>query len=63
MGRDSGILAAVILPKHKIAGGGLAFLIEAQDEEEQEKLTTEISKALKGDVTCLSNGVYLILKR
>lgn len=60
--RDTAIIAAVILPKHKIAGGGSAFLVEAQDEKEQEKLTTEISKAVKGDVAHLSNGIYLILK-
>lgn len=56
------IVAAVTLPQHKIPGAGETLVVEAQDEKEQEKLTTEISKAVKGDVTRLSNGIYLILK-
>jgi hypothetical protein len=55
------IIAAVVLPCHKVAGG-TELIIEAQDEKEQEKLTVEISKAVKGDVMLLSNGIYLVLR-
>ncbi len=66
MGKESGhtgtVIAAVILSHHKVPSGGEAFIVEAKDEKEQEKLMMEMSKALKGDVTRLSNGMYLILK-
>lgn len=55
------IIAAVVLPCHKVTGG-TELIIEAQDEKEQEKLTVEISKAVKGDVMLLSNGIYLVLR-
>lgn len=56
------LIAAIILPHHEVKGSGQAFLVEARDEEEQKKLTTEIAKAVKGDVTRLSNGMYLVLR-
>ncbi|WP_094606782.1 hypothetical protein SPSIL_034000 [Sporomusa silvacetica DSM 10669] len=56
------LIAAIILPHHKVTGSGQAFLVEAKDEEEQKKLTTELAKAVKGDVTRLSNGMYLVLR-
>ncbi|CQR73795.1 hypothetical protein SOV_32970 [Sporomusa ovata DSM 2662] len=56
------LIAAVMLPHHKVPGSGQTLVIEAKDEEEQKKLTTEIAKAIKGDVTRLSNGIYLILR-
>lgn len=59
--QTSTIIAVVILPCHKVAGG-TELIIEAQDEKEQEKLTVEISKAVKGDVMLLSNGIYLVLR-
>lgn len=59
--QTSTIIAAVILPCHKLAGS-TELIIEAQDEKEQEKLTVEISKAVKGDVLLLSNGIYLVLR-
>lgn len=54
------ILAVVTLPQHQINSGN-AMLVQAKDENEQKKLTAEIAKAVKGDVTLLSNGIYLIL--
>ena len=54
------LIAAVTLPHHKVPGSGSAFMIEAKDEEEQKKITGEIAKAVKADVTQLSNGMYLI---
>ncbi len=59
--QTSGIIAAIILSCHKVVGSA-ALIIEAQDEKEQEKLTVEISKAVKGDVMLLSNGIYLVLR-
>lgn len=67
MGRESAqretgkIIAAVILPNHKVQAGN-AFIIEAQDEEEQKKIMTDVAKTVKGDVTKISNGIYLIIK-
>lgn len=55
------IIAAIILPNQKIQAGS-SLLVEAQSEEEQKKLTEEIAKAVKGDVTRLSNGAYLIMR-
>ncbi|MCY9657130.1 hypothetical protein P5G65_31355 [Paenibacillus chondroitinus] len=67
MSRDSAqkeispILAAVTLPHHKVSGGN-SFVVEANDEEEQKQIMLDIAKAIKGDVTKTSNGIYLILK-
>lgn len=67
MGRDSAqketssILAAVTLTHHKVSGGN-SFVVEAKDEEEQKQIMLDIAKAVKGDVTKTSNGIYLILK-
>jgi hypothetical protein len=55
------IVAVVTLSHHKVEVGE-GFLVEARDEEEQKKLTVEIAKTVKGDVTQLSNGIYLIIK-
>ncbi len=60
--QTAAIIAAVTLSNHKIPSAGEAFVLEAKDEEEQEKLTLQIAKTVKGDVTKLSNGIYLILK-
>lgn len=54
------VIAAVTLPQHQINSGN-ALQVQAKDEAEQKKLTAEIAKAVKGDVTQLSNGIYLIL--
>ncbi|WP_110955924.1 capping complex subunit for YIEGIA [Anaerosinus massiliensis] len=59
--QSSIIIAAVVLSCHKVTGG-TELIIEARDEKEQEKLTVEISKAVKGDVMLLSNGIYLVLR-
>lgn len=59
--QTSTIIAAVVLSCHKVTGG-TELIIEARDEKEQEKLTVEISKAVKGDVLLLSNGIYLVLR-
>lgn len=59
--QSSTIIAAVVLPCHKVAGSA-ELIIEAQEEKEQERLTVEISKAVKGDVLLLSNGIYLVLR-
>lgn len=67
MGRDSAqketnlIIAAVTLSHHKVSGGN-SFVVEAQNEEEQKKIMLDIAKAVKGDVTKIDNGIYLILK-
>ena len=60
--QTAAIIAAVTLSNHKILSAGEAFVLEAKDEEEQQKLTLEIAKTIKGDVTQLSNGIYLILR-
>lgn len=59
--QNNTIIAAVSLQNQKVQAGN-TFLVEAKDEEEQKKLMTELAKAVKGDVTRLSNGIYLILK-
>lgn len=60
--RDTGnIIAAVILPHHKVQAGN-TFVIEVQNEEEQKKVMTDVAKTVKGDVTKTSNGIYLIIK-
>lgn len=60
--RDTGkIIAAVILPHHKVLAGNV-FVIEAQNEEEQKKIMTDMAKTVKGDVARTSNGIYLIIK-
>lgn len=56
------IIAAVMLPHHKIPGSGDALLVEAENEDEQYRLVQDIAKAVKADVTKLSNGIFLILK-
>lgn len=67
MGRESAqretakIIAAITLPHHTISGGN-AFVVEAQDEEEQEKIMLDIAKAIKADVMKTSNGIYLLLR-
>ncbi|AIF49896.1 hypothetical protein [Pelosinus sp. UFO1] len=60
--QTASIVAAVTLSHHKVPGSGEAFLVEAKDEEEQKRVTSDIAKAVKGDVAELSNGIYLILK-
>ncbi|WP_333595569.1 capping complex subunit for YIEGIA, partial [Anaerospora hongkongensis] len=49
------IIAAVILKHHKVLAGD-AFVLEAEDEAEQEQLTLDLAKAVKADVVRLSNG-------
>lgn len=56
------IIAAVSLSHHKIPGSGDVFLVEAENEDEQYRLVQDIAKAVKADVTKLSNGIFLILK-
>lgn len=55
------IIAAVILPHHKVLGSGDALVLEAGDEKEQEQLTLDLAKAVKADVVRLSNGICIIL--
>ncbi|MCY9666411.1 hypothetical protein M5X11_15820 [Paenibacillus alginolyticus] len=67
MGRDSAqneknnIIAAVTLDHHKVSCGN-SFVVEAKNEDEQKQIMLDIAKAVKGDVTKTSNGIYLILK-
>lgn len=67
MGREStqketnSIIAAVTLAHHKVSGGN-SFVVEAQNEDEQKQIMLDIAKAVKGDVTKTSNGIFLILK-
>jgi len=56
------IIAAVILKHHKVLGSGDAFVLEAEDEAEQEQLTLDLAKAVKADVVRLSNGISVILR-
>ncbi|MCF6092438.1 hypothetical protein L1765_00335 [Microaerobacter geothermalis] len=67
MGRESSvfpnyeILAVVTTEKNRILNGK-ALCILAKDEEEKKNITLDIAKALKGDVTQLSTGDYLVLR-
>lgn len=67
MGRDSAqketnsIIAAVTLSHHKVSGGN-SFVVEARNEDEQKQIMLDIAKAVKGDVTKTSNGIFLILR-
>lgn len=56
------IVGAITLPHHKVPGSGGAFMIEAQDDEEQYKLMQDLSKALKADVVKLSNGIFILVR-
>jgi hypothetical protein len=67
MGKESSqkdtdkIIAAVTLPNHKVQSGN-AFVVEAANEDEQEKVMLDLAKALKRDVTRTSNGIYLLIR-
>lgn len=56
------IIALVALSQHKIPGSGSAVVLEANNTDEQDQITTEIAKALKADVLKLSNGINVLLK-
>lgn len=56
------IIAAVTLKNHKVPGAGTAFLIEANNEEEQYQLMQDLAKALKTDVVKLSNGIFILIR-
>lgn len=55
------IIAAVVLPHHEVQTGS-TFTVMAKDESEQKQIMLDIAKAVKADVSHLSNGIYLILR-
>lgn len=59
--QTTSIIAAIVLPHHDVQTGS-AFTVVAQDETEQKQIMLDIAKAVKADVSQLSNGIYLILK-
>jgi len=59
--KSPSIIAAITLPHHNVPHSGLAFMIEANNEEEQYTLMQDVAKALKADVVKLSNGIFILI--
>jgi len=59
--KQNSIIAAITLSHHKVPHSGEAFIIEANNEEEQYTLMQDIAKALKADVVKLSNGIFILI--
>jgi hypothetical protein len=56
------ILAVITRHKDQLIDSGKAMAYYTESEDMQKQLTTDIAKALKADITQLSNGDYLVLR-
>jgi hypothetical protein len=56
------ILAVITRHKDQLLASGKALAYYAESEDIQKQMTTDIAKALKADITQLSNGDYLVLR-
>lgn len=55
------IIAYITLSKERVIGGN-PLIILAQDVDEQKLICRDIAKAMKGDVSQLHCGDYIIIK-
>lgn len=53
------ILAIVTLDKDEVVKGGVPIFF-ARNIEEQEKIASDLSKPLRGNIYALVNGVFII---
>lgn len=53
------ILAIVTLDKDLVAKGGCPIFLAA-DTQEQEKIASDLSKSLRGNIYSIVNGVFII---